>query len=297
MCLRIIGKLILIILIYLMPSISLSQDVQIPLKDLKFKSKTPKKVFLKKVDYFKYNSTDFIVDSIDLKDKKIKLNLRGESGLFLISDNKSLPRTFVPFIEFPGSYNYILCSNFYTPRNFIYLSGEYAKEELDFIKWFYKNFSKNTFNKKLSTKTGYKKVEKKAAKEIIEKRKNWFKNKLDVKSKFFSNNFINYINTEIELGARNQYLNWYEEIYENQIISEICSKDSKSEHEITYKQYFLKEWDLSSIQYFKFIERIVNYKVSKEKCDFKIYHQESKVKIKIAEQFLSGKTLEKYKKL
>jgi len=285
-----------ILLLFIFSKIAVGQIVEIPLNDLKFNFTETKKVFVKKIDYFEYKSDKFIIDSINLTENILKFDLDGNEGLFLISDNKLTPSTYIPFIQSPKIYHYMFCSNFYKSRNFIYLSNNYSKEEFDFFKWFYKNFTAKSFDEKLYTKGDYKRIEKEQARELVENRKRWFLKKLHKRSNKFSRSFINYIKTEIELGAINQYLNWYENIYEKQIKNEICLENQNGEHDHIYKEYLSEKWDKNSIQYYRLIERIINYRLSKEKCEFEIYHKNTNDRIKIAEQILNNEIFEKYKK-
>ena len=286
---------ILLTLLFIIPQIILGQNIQIPKEDLGIKSIDAVKVYVKKVDYFNYKSVDYVIDSIDLIGEQLSVSLKNESGLFLISQNRTRPSTYIPFLQSPEIYHYMFCSNFYKSRNYIYLSERYSKEESEFFKWFYSKFTTNSFDEKLYQGENYTLLKKEKAKELIEKRRKWFQNKLQKHSKKFTKSFIDYINTEIELGAINQYLNWYEDVFLQKINEEVCSENNSQEHEEIYGKYLLKKWNPNSIQYYRFIERIVNYEVSKTKCEFKVYHQDASSKIKIAEQILAKQIFEKYK--
>jgi hypothetical protein len=291
-----ICKILSILLFFTFSKIAIGQIIEIPLDDLNFNLEETKKIYIKKVTYFEYKSDEFITDSINVKENNLKFDLSGKEGLFLISDNQLPPITYLPLIQSPEIYYFMFCSNFYKSENYIYLSKNYSKEEFEFFRWFYKNFTTKSFDKKLFSKGEYKKINKERVKKLVEKRKIWFRNKLNKKSNTFSDKFVNYINTEIELGAINQYLNWYEVIYEKQIKNGICSGKQIEEHDYIYKKYLSENWDINSIQYFRLVERTVNYSLSKENCEFKMYHETSDDKTRIAKQILDKESFKRYKK-
>jgi hypothetical protein len=64
---------------------------------------------------------------------------------------------------------------------------------------------------------------------------------------------MQYLEAKIELGAINQFLNWYEGAYNDEIHSEFLLKNSSSMHEKYYSKLFAKRWNINSVQYFKII--------------------------------------------
>lgn len=259
-------------------TLSFSQKIEIPIDNLNIDRNTDT-LYLKKIDYFNYNKDNYLIDTLTVNNNIISFGKKGKQQfLFLISSSTNTPITYLPLRKNPEIYNYMFCSNFYKHDNYILLSDKFDKEEFKFMKAFYIFFSKKSFDRKLYLKNGdYRILKFEKAEKEINKAKKIFLKKLDKKTGILSNTFIEYIKTEIELGSINQLLNWYEVTHKKIINKEFLDLKKSTIHE-KYYQYFLnKRWNINSIQYFRMVQRNLNYFESKRVGKMKIYHKETEL--------------------
>ena len=267
-------KTLLIILILKIFS-SFSQQITIPVDKLNINKNTDT-LYLKKINYFNYNKNDFLIDTLVIYSGLISIE-KNEKGqfLYLISTSKDVPLTYLPLREIPEKYYYMFCSNFYIQDNYLLLSDKFNESEFEFLKSFYKYFTRKSFDKKLYKKDEYKSLSINQSEKIIKKSKKLFYKKLDKKKGIFSTAFIEYVKTEIELGSINQFLNWYEETHKNKINKEFSEFKKTIIHEKYYTEFLNKKWNINSIQYFRMVQRYVNYLESKRLGKMNIYSKET----------------------
>ncbi|TPV32335.1 hypothetical protein FJ651_12265 [Paucihalobacter ruber] len=249
--------------------------VKIPKEDLNFKYNNGTKVYFKKVDYFNYDSNNYLLDSMIVKNDTIQFK-KEEIGqqLYLISDSKSVPLTFLPLRQDIQSYTYFYCGEFYKYDNYILINNSFSKIEYDYLRKYYKRISRNDIGKYLYKGPSYKKMSVKEALSNLEKQKLKFLHNLEHRNEEFSAEFINYIETEINLHVINQFLNWYEFVYKVEINKEFSETSKSTIHEDLYSQFYNGQWNRNSIQYFRTVQRVLNYQESKRTGNFKIYNEE-----------------------
>lgn len=266
---------ILLLISSVISILSFAQDsIVISTKNLNNKFVEGQKVFITRINYFEYQKSDYLIDSSYVNAGNISIrNGQNKQALYFVSNEKQTPLTYLPLIQYPEVYTYMFCSNFYTIQNYLLLEKKFNKLENDYFKEFYLRFSRNSFDRKLYKGSEYKLMQPGQALEKVEKQKKKFEHQLTKNKDNFSNAFNDYIYTEIELGSLNQYLNWYEETQMNKITIEFDENLESSEHKRIYDFVISKRWNSNSIQYFRMIERIINYNESKARKTFNTYFE------------------------
>jgi len=251
-----------------------AQEIKIPVKEM-YHIQSGDTVYVKRVNYFDYKGK-YIVDTLFVANDSLYFHKKDKGQfLYVFSTNTDVPITYIPLLQAKEQYTFMLCSNFYTGINYLLLDRRFNKDEHDFLKEFYVLFTKKSFDRKLYEKEEYKLMPVEKAESLIAQQKNNFYDKLARKTKLFSASFIDYIKTEIELGSINQFLNWYEDTNEQYIKKEFKKTGKSPVHEKYYTYFLNRKWNKNSIQYFRMVERYVNYQISQQKGIFKNYHKES----------------------
>ena len=233
------------------------------------------KAYIKKVNYFEYDNNDYIIDSaLVINDTICFESKTNEQQIHVISSDRDTPYPLIALRNNPETYYYMFCHNFYLMEDCLLLENQFKKSEYEFLKTFHLDFTRKSFDDKLfkGEDVMIYSVEKVLKK--IEKRKNYFYKKLNRSKQEFSKNFISYIETEINLGAMNQFLNWYEEAYEQEIINAFLTNNYSDIHENMYNNFLNRRWNINSIQYFRTVQRVYNYQLSKDNGVFKYYHND-----------------------
>jgi hypothetical protein len=210
--------------------------------------------------------------------------------LYLISDSKSIPLTFLPLRQNIQSYTYFYCGEFYKYDNYILINNSFSKIEYDYLRKYYKRISRNDIGKYLYKGPSYKKMSVKQALSNLERQKIKYLKNLKDRNEEFSPEFYNYIETEINLHVINQFLNWYESVYKVELNKEFSETSKSIIHEDLYSQFYNGQWNKNSIQYFRTVQRVLNYQESKRTGIFKIYNEEISNKDEILQDIFS-KTL------
>lgn len=249
--------------------------LKIPSEDLNVKYKNDTKVYFKKVNYFNYDSQNFLVDSVTVNNDTIKFK-KEEKGqfLYLVSHLKSTPLTFLPLKQNIQSYTNFYCGEFYGYDNYLLIDNEYSKAEYDYLRNYYKRISRNDIGKYLYKGPKYKNMSVSEAISNLEKQKVKYLKHVEDRKEAFSPEFTNYIQTEINLHAINQLLNWYESVYKVELYQEFREFGKSTIHEDLYAQFYNGQWNKNSIQYFRTVQRILNYQQSKRTGNFKIYNED-----------------------
>lgn len=275
-----------------------AQKIEIPVDSLGISfSEVNSMIYIKKVDYFNSNSDNFLVDSIIIdKNRMIKFNKRiKHAEFYLISTNKNTPRTYIPLRQHPDKYNYTFCGKYYMAFDYLYVADSYNHKETKFLKEFYKKFTENGFDKDLyNNESEYLKLSVEKAEVIVNNKKKLFLSYLEKNKEYFSNAFCEYIETEIKLGAMNQFLNWYEYIFNDEITSTIRNNRTERVLEKFYNFYSAGDWESNSLQFYKSTKRYVNFQLSKKNNEFNVYHVPSEKKNRIAKKYLKQKIYERY---
>ncbi len=261
--------------------------ISIPVDDLKIKYNNGDKVYINRLNYFEYELNNYLIDSAIVKNQTIRFNkINPEQEYYVLSTKKETPLTYLPLRQLREHYTSMFCSNFYAFHNYLLVENEFHPEENDYLIYFQKQLSKKSFDQKLMKKGEFKKMPLQKAKKLVEKRKEQFLNHLQKNNESFSNKFNQFIETEIKLAANNQFLNWYEATEMESIENEFAKANRSNIHEEMYYYFLNNKWNKLSIQYFRTIERILNYKESKNRNKFNKYYADIKNRNKIQSEII-----------
>jgi hypothetical protein len=264
---------IAILSVFLFSKSGLSQStINIPVKKLKIKYQNGEAIYINRINYFEYDQTNYTIDTVFVKNSMISFKKKDDNQfLILLNNRKETPITYLPLIQLREHYTSMFCGNFYKSDNYLLLSNQFNSEEYDYLNKFYKKFSKKSFDLELYEGPDYKKMDITDAQNLVEKRKQKYLEDLNRKQQELSQKFIEYLRTEIELGANNQFLNWYEETYSKEIEKEFKTTNTSKIHQNLYDDFISKKWNKNSIQYFRTIERIINFEESKKRKKLSTY--------------------------
>ncbi len=265
------------ILILLVVNCYAQYEISIPVNQLKIEYNNGDKVYINKLDYFKYDENNYLIDSVLVKNQTVRFQKNNpEQEYYVLSTKKETPLTYLPLRQLRKHYTSMFCSNFYAFHNYLLLENEFHPEENDYLIYFQKQLSKKSFDQKLMKKGEFKKMALDKAQKLVEKRKVEFLNHLQDNNQNFSEDFNRFIKTEIILAANNQFLNWYEQTEREQIEKEFAEGNNSTIHEQVYQYFLQNKWNAHSIQYFRSIERILNYEESKRRQNFNTYYADIK---------------------
>jgi len=263
---------IIILLYFLSPSIFCQVTITIPISRLNNHFSNGETVYVSKVNYFEYDSDNYLLDSVYVKNDSISfVKNSSNQELIVLKKKNEVPSTFLPLIQIRKEYTSMFCSNFYSDSYYMLLTNEYSQQEHGYLMEFYSMFTRKSFDSRLFRNGNYKTMSIDKALSKIESRKSKFEKHLQEKGPHFSVEFNDYMQTEIELGAYNQFLNWYEEVNEVVLLTGFDETNFSNMHETVYSTVLNKKWNTKSIQYFRMVERILNYNESKKRKKFQTY--------------------------
>lgn len=263
-----------------------------------------KMVYLKNYDHFSYSDNNYILDSCEVKDNgdfKFEIIMQNPM-LVIVSDNTALPPSYSTLREAPDLYFYSFCATHFgfDPTLFIepnqnyeitewnagYMQAiKYAKNNNNLLRNFYleSDYLNDLLNER---KDEFLNIGPERAWQIIKAQKDQWVKKLNQYSTATSEEFKSYYTTEVELGAINNFLLWYD----NQTFFE-------KDHDFYFsflESYTSKTWHPSSLEYFKLSERFVAYQMSKNKEETKIYYPVSDQKFEFAKRYISPNVSNRY---
>lgn len=263
----------IILSLFLLLNLFGQNEISIPVENLKINYKEGQKIYINKINYFEYNQDNYLIDSTIVENQIVTFKkLNPQQEYFVLSEEKETPLTYLPLRQIREHYTSMFCSNFYAYHNYLIIDDSFDLSENEYLIDFQTRLSKKSFDQKLMRNGKFKKMSIEAAQKIVEKRKDQFLDHLNQNSQNFSEEFKDYIRTEIILGANNQFLNWYEETENNSIEKEFLKTQKSLIHEEVYNNFMKNKWNIHSIQYFRTIERILNYEESKIRNKFDTYY-------------------------
>lgn len=269
--------------------------IDIPADELNVPLKNGTKVYINKLNYFEYDQDTYFFDSTVVENNIIRLQIKEPSkqAIYTFSSKNEVPITYMALLQTRSLYTYMFCGNFYKSENIFLIDSKYSKTENEYLINFYKESTKNALDNALFKVNGeYKELTFEQAKSKIQKRKEKFVKDLAKNESKLSKNFVHFINTEIELSAINQLLNWYEETNEKKIMNEFNKQNKSLVHEELYNEFLNKRWNVNSIQYFRAVERVINYEISKKRGEFSTYHEDVKNKNDLVAQVVDKTSID-----
>ena len=270
-------------------------------------------IYLKQIDAFNYHDNS-LLDSTKIDENgnfKIKVHETTPILLNISKSNWQHPINNV-LQESPERYFYGYCAMFFIPEPTIFLD-RYTNVELE---WnvrnsidsfafsspylhnqdkFHKYYQMENLSKGLYQDGGsFKKMEVKIAWESINQEINKALDKYEVLGQENKNLFNNYMYTEIKLGAINMFLNWYENIYKNELEKDFKVGEIPKIYTIVFDDYLNHNWSFQSVEFFKMTERFITFNMNKSKSEFRQYYPSSKEKKIIAKEVLKSNVVDKY---
>jgi hypothetical protein len=270
-------------------------------------------VYLKKINAISYND-ESVIDSC-----KVEAN-----GNFEFKTSEPLPflaniskngrqHPIHEILQYdPDKYYYGYCAMFFVPEPTLYITKN-ATIEFDWTvagnldnytfdavtstnqKDFYSYYLNVDISESLYQADGdFKKMDPVTAWKGIEKAIENTRKAYGLNDGNLNDDFNNYLNTEIYLGAANMYANWYEYIFNDELLEAFTSGEPPSQYVNIFSIFERSEWNMQSVEYYKMTERFVTFNLNKLNKNFKKFYPTSKEKISIAKKVLKPTIAEKY---
>ncbi len=269
-------------------------------------------VYLNKIDNFDYLNDGFTIDSTSVSENgEFMFNGQNlDSKLVSLTTEKFKPYTYQIFSIAPHTYYFGNCEKFFTSIPTFYITDEesiiinwYETQSIDSIsspdksglsqiklREFYLN------SKKIDASSlDYENKQDFAAnweQMIIEK--DYDLKKVNLENISIENSFDNYLYTEIYLGHLNQFLNWFEQFFHEDVIASVNNLKQGNFYSNIFSEYNKHNWNSKSLEYYKFTERYVNHYMNVQSKSFEHYYKPSEKKRKLAEKVLDGGNKNRY---
>lgn len=271
-----------------------------------------KTVYLNIVDNFDYLNDQYTIDSTFVSQTgDFTFSTQDlDAKLVTITTEKFIPFTYQIYRSAPENFTAGNCAMFFVSIPTLYISDE---------KNIYINWSKtagadlinspdNSGNRQIKLRDFYLNYRVSEANNLNYQIKQDFEKlwqemllqkEIDLKSNNLTNNasensFDNYLYTEIYLGHLNEFLNWFERFYPEDIKAFIRNPKEKNFYSNIFQEYNKHQWNSKSLEYFKFTERYVNFHMNLNISSFNNYYKPSEKKRNIAAKVLNAKNKERY---
>ena len=261
-------------------------------------------VFLKKFKHFDYLDDNYILDTCIVNDKgefsfKIK---ESYPKLVSLTNHNKPPNTYQVFKNSPEIFYYSFCANFLAETPTLYLENnsnykiEHWDSKLNDSSIIYNNKKLNQLRKyyrNIDYRKGYiddnrdfLDITKEEAWGNVSKIRDSFLSEFNLDKKNSQNSFKNYLNTEIQLGAVNDFLIWYFRKTDNNITNNFYGG--------LMEIYNSDKWHPNSVEYYKLTEHYINYKLNIKNGKTKKYYKPSIEKYEIAKEYARENIKELY---
>ena len=261
-------------------------------------------VFLKKFKHFDYLDDNYILDTCVVNDKgefsfKIK---ESYPKLVSLTNHNKPPNTYQVFKNSPEIFYYSFCANFLAETPTLYLENnlnykvEHWDSKLNDSSIVYNNKKLNQLRKyyrNVDYKKGYiddnrdfLDITKEQAWGNVSKIRDSFLSEFNLDKKNSQNSYENYLNTEIKLGAVNDFLIWYLRKTDNNITNNFYGD--------LMEIYNSDKWHPNSVEYYKLTEHYINYKLNIKNGKTKKYYKPSIEKYEIAKEYARENIKELY---
>ncbi|NRR93583.1 hypothetical protein HSX10_18600 [Winogradskyella undariae] len=261
-------------------------------------------VFLKKFKHFDYLDDNYILDTCIVNDKgefsfKIK---ESYPKLVSLTNHNKPPNTYQVFKNSPEIFYYSFCANFLAETPTLYLENnsnykiEHWDSKLNDSSIIYNNKKLNQLRKyyrNIDYRKGYiddnrdfLDITKEEAWGNVSKIRDSFLSEFNLDKKISQNSYENYLNTEIQLGAVNDFLIWYFRKTDNNITNNFYGG--------LMEIYNSDKWHPNSVEYYKLTEHYINYKLNIKNGKTKKYYKPSIEKYEIAKEYARENIKELY---
>ncbi len=272
-----------------------------------------KTLYLKKISAMSYYD-DSVIDSFVVRDNgNFEFNLSESLPLLLnISKNGRQHPIHEILQNDPDKYYYGYCAMFFIPEPTLYLTKSSdiqltwtASESLDDYKFdavtstnqrdFYNYYLNDDIGESLYQADGdFKRMDPLAAWATIENAINNTRKAYGLNDDNLTDEFKNYLNTEIYLGAANIYANWYEYMFTEELTEAFAEEQIPIQYANIFRIYEDSKWNIQSVEYYKMTERFVTFNLNKLHKSFKKFYPVSREKTSIAQKVLKPEIVEKY---
>jgi len=263
-------------------------------------------IFLKKFKHFDYLDENYILDTCVVNALgeftfKIKPNY---PKLVSITKHNKPPNTYQVFKDTPEIFYYSFCANFLAETPTLYVDNNTNYEikhwdsKLNDTSIIYDNSKLNVLRKYYRSadyRIGYVdndrkflNISKEKALRNVIKIKDSFLREYSLNIDFNQDSFENYLKTEIELGSINDFLIWYKRQTEN---------DTKTDfYKELMETYNSGKWNSNSVEYYKFTEQYITYKLNLKYEKKANYYNPGIDKIEFAKKYARDNIKELYVK-
>lgn len=251
-------------------------------------------MFLKKFKHFNYLDENYILDTCIVNDKgEFSFVIKDTyPKLVSLTNHNKPPNTYQVFKNSPEIFYYSFCANFLAETPTIYLENNsnyrikkwnsklndssiiYQSKKLNTLRKYYRSVD---FRKGyIDDKREFLNITKENAWQNVSKIRDAFLAEFNLNKEINKNNFENYFKTEITLGAINDFLIWYFRKTDNSIDNDF--------YKALMEIYNSRNWHPDSVEYYKFTEHYINYKLNKINNTRKKYHEPSIAKYEVAKE-------------
>lgn len=307
--------LILVLFIFLTSCTNESKSTQSDVTTIKGNIKGFKGgfLYLKHVNPIKYQSNSVLDSSLVESDGDFEFKITNSIPILInISKNARQHPIHEIFRNDPDKYYYGYCALFYIPEPTLYLTGS-SNIELDWTvaeridsytidkqtnknqEKFYNYYLEENMSKALYEDDGdFKFMDTRTAWNGIEEAIYVMQQKYEINENNLDNEFNNYLNTEITLGAINMYVNWYEYTLSNELDKAFVSGKIPDLYSNAINTYMGSKWNKQSVEYYKLTERFITFNLNKSHKEFRKYYPYSASKISMARQKLKPGDADEY---
>lgn len=270
-------------------------------------------LYLKHINPINYNSNSVIDSSLVKSNGDFEFNITNSMPLLVnISKNDRQHQIHGVFRNDPDKYYYGYCAMFYLPEPTLYLT-ENVTVQLDWTvaermdsytfdtktntnqEKFYNYYLTEDLGDSLYQDDGSLKVmDSRTAWNHIERAITETQDTYGLDENNLQNEFNNYLNTEITLGAINMYVNWYEYIFPTELDEAFASGMVPDMYANAINMYLDSNWNQQSVEYYKLTERFLTFNLNKSLKEFKDYYPSSDRKISMARQKLNPEIADSY---
>jgi len=261
-------------------------------------------VFLKKFKHFDYLDDNYILDTCIVNDKgefsfKIK---ESYPKLVSLTNHNKTPNTYQVFKNSPEIFYYSFCANFLAETPTLYLENNsnykiehwdsklndssivYNSKKLNQLRKYYRNVDYRKGY--IDDNRDFLDITKEEAWGNVSKIRDSFLSEFNLDKKYSQNSYENYLNTEIKLGAVNDFLIWYFRKTDNNITNNF--------YRDLMEIYNSDKWHPSSVEYYKLTEHYINYKLNIKNDKTIKYYKPSIEKYEIAKEYARQNIKELY---
>lgn len=257
-------------------------------------------VYLKKYSHFDYLEGYVIDSTVVAPDGTFSFSLRvNEPQLLTIAKTNYPPATYMVLRSNPDDYYYSFCEKFFgfdplfyveqgKNYNMVHWNKEedevtYGDKRHNLLRKYYKDIDwkkdlRDENREPLQIDAG-------KAWEMVSVQRDSILVEYDLRKEFENESFENYMKTEIELGAINEFLLWNYHQSENPLEGEQLDEIMET--------YNAGNWNPKSIELYKLTERYISHQMNKQEGKNLYYYEPGEEKIAMAEKYADSRIREK----